>query len=147
MLMSGIPSPLVLDLAEVVFTHFLWLCPYFVFFKMSSPLNSVYLHPLPAYWLELSPSDFVSEWFAGLLDHCHAQCSEPWAGTSLAVLSPLLDKCYHSHQKLQMLKNIFQKPTAIQSLQPFSSNNTPPIHIYWAGAGCSVKPYFQPYLI
>lgn len=63
MLMSGIPSPLVLDLAEAVFTHFLILCPYFLFFKMSSPLNSVYLHPLPAYWLELSRSDFVSECF------------------------------------------------------------------------------------
>lgn len=63
MLMSGIPSPLVLDLAEAVFTDFLILCPYFLFFKMSSPLNSVYLHPLTAYCLKLSPSFFVTECF------------------------------------------------------------------------------------
>lgn len=31
MLMSGVPFPLVLDLAEVVFTYFLIFCPYFLF--------------------------------------------------------------------------------------------------------------------
>lgn len=41
--------PLVLGPAEVTFTHFLTLCAYLLFLKMSSQLQSVYLHPLTAY--------------------------------------------------------------------------------------------------
>lgn len=49
MSMVGVPSSLVLGPAEVAFLHFLTLCAYFIFLKMSSHLQSVYLPPLTAY--------------------------------------------------------------------------------------------------
>lgn len=129
MVMSGIPSPLVLDPAEVVFTHFLILCPYFLLFKMSSPLNSVYLHPLPAYWLKLSPSYFVTEWFCRFVGSlpCPMFRHLSWNKSS----STLLTAGQVLPQPSQALdtKNYIPKAhidTAIWGLQSFSSNSTPP---------------------
>lgn len=67
MLMSGIPSPLVFDLAEGVFTDFLILCPYFLFFKnefssklsLSAPINCLLFETKSqflCYWVFLQAS-------------------------------------------------------------------------------------------